>query len=218
MSIVLCGIMVNSCVKKLINELKGFAIFIEAVILAVINKFLFGDYESIINFLFISRHSVISPTNILAILTILLLSIGFIYYIGYFIGYIYSIKKFRLNKEKIYGVGGKSLREQILPHGALFLLAISIPPLMKYPSKYPLSQQLSDFQQFVLVYIFGTSQQISDIRYFIILNFVLVFLFGLFNEIIIQLYLNDENKFNFQVWKMKWKITSIGTKIEIKSF
>lgn len=135
-------------------ERKGLAIFFEAGFLFFINYFLFGNHESIINS--IDSRYVKSATDISAILTVLLLSLGFIYYIGYFI----AAKLWKVD----INIGGGPLSQLILPYGAIFLLAIFILPLMIYLS----------------------SSQFSDIRKFIIINFGFVFIVGFINEFIIQ--------------------------------
>ena len=120
--------MANKYVDYILNRLKvleGLGIFIEAILLLVWNIFLFGEHKSIMD-LIISR-KVTSPTEILAILTIFLLSIGFIYYMGYFLGAKFMKVDLKLK-------GGGILSELILPYGAIFILAIFIYPLMAYLS------------------------------------------------------------------------------------
>ncbi len=142
--------------NDVIYKIEGYAIFIEAGILSFINFVLFGDHKSI---LYLIIPGAISATEILAILTILLLSIGFVYYIGYFIGA-------RLSGIKIILSGGGSLSTHILPYGAIFILAIFIIPIM----------------------IFLSSPQFSDIRIFTIITFWFVFCAGLFNEYLVNKY------------------------------
>ena len=114
---------------NIVKVLEGFGIFIEALILLVWNIYLFGEHKSIMD-LIISRKET-HPTEILAILTILLLSLGFIYYMGYFLGA-------KLMKVDLKLKGGGSLSELILPYGAIFILAIFIYPLLKYLSSLQL--------------------------------------------------------------------------------
>jgi len=144
--------MANNVLMNFLKKLRGFAIFIEAGFLSFINYIIFGDHERIINFF--SSNIV---TDNIAILTILLLSLGFIYYIGYFLGA-------KLMKVDLKLKGGGSLSELILPYGAIFILAIFIFPLIIHFSK----------------------PELSYFRIFIINTFGFVFIFGFINEVFDQ--------------------------------
>lgn len=117
---------------KLFNKIKGIGIFIEAGILLVLNfslLYLYKEYyvskkEYIISF--ISSNS--SATAIFAILTSLVLSAGFIYWLGHFI----AVRLW--NFEAQFGSSGP-LREHIIPFGALFFIVFFLPLLMMFLSE-----------------------------------------------------------------------------------
>ncbi|MFZ3166224.1 MAG: hypothetical protein WA130_01325 [Candidatus Methanoperedens sp.] len=148
-------------IKNILTKIKGYGIIIEAVFLSIINIHVFGDHKSIID-LIISQH--VSESGIFAILTVLLLSLSFIYYIGYYVVAIYY-------KENINIGGGGTLSQHILPYGGIFILAIFIYPLMIYLS----------------------SPQLSDIQKFIIITFGFVFLVGSLNEYLFKKYKLQDN-------------------------
>jgi hypothetical protein len=114
--------MVSRQWKKKLNKIKGYGIIIEAFLLSIMNLYFFLVHESNINFIN-SLH--VSATGILAILTVLLLSLSFIYYIGYYI----AARHF---KDNVNIGGGGTLSQHILPYGGIFILAIFIWPLMIY--------------------------------------------------------------------------------------
>ena len=88
-------------------------IFIEAGILLFINYTFFDNEKRNIISLITSRSA--SATDIVAILTLLVLSLGFIYWLGHFI--VVRIWNF----EASFG-GGGPLNEHIIPFGALFFI------------------------------------------------------------------------------------------------
>jgi hypothetical protein len=105
---------------EFLKKMKGYGILIEAGFLSLSNYIFIGHHKSIIN-LIISR----SVTDIIAILTVLLLSLGFIYFIGYFFA-----ARLRYSDKNL--ADGGTLKDNILPFGAIFLLAILF-PLMWIP-------------------------------------------------------------------------------------
>ncbi len=150
----------NFIMDNLIMKLRGYGILIEAILLFGLNIYIltyYNIYENIedINLLFES--SSISVTDIIAILTSLLLAIGFIYHVGFVAGL--------RNKNPTKGFGrGDSLTDTIIPHGAILLLAFFMPILMIFLSKLGL----------------------SGIGWYIEINILSTFAFGLFNELITQ--------------------------------
>lgn len=153
---------------------KGIGIFIEAFVLLIINcLYLIINYfifkNDVINhikndILLLTSSYTISATGTIAILTSLLLAIGFIYHIGYFIAWRY--------KEPNAGFGGGSLRDIIIPFGAIYILIIFLPILIG----------------------FLLNSERYDIMLYIVINILFIFGCGLINEWIIQQY--EENGYN----------------------
>lgn len=143
---------------NIINNLKGYGILIEPILLSLLNYYIliprYGIFEIIKNIIFF-KFSSISVTDIIAVLTSLLLAIGFIYHVGFVIG----IRKIHPNKG--FG-GGNSYTDMIIPHGAIFLLAFFMPLL------------------------FLSESGKSGLGWYIAINIFLIFVFGLVNEWIIQ--------------------------------
>jgi len=134
-------------IKELLEKIKGKGIFIEAGFLLLVNILLlyfnFKDYESKKEYI-ISLISANSPIDIFAILTSLILSLGFIYWLGYFI--VARLQKF----DESFG-GSGPLREHIIPFGALFFLVFFLPLLIF------LSEPIRNYiaLNILLVFIFG---------------------------------------------------------------
>ncbi len=99
----------------------------------------------------------LSATDIIAILTSLLSAIGFIYHMGY-----KTASRIR-NPSGGFGYSD-SLRDTIIPYGAIFSLAFFIPLLM----------------------VFSLKSGLFGIGLFILINIFLVFVLGFLNELIVQ--------------------------------
>ncbi len=112
----------------------GKAMFIEAGLLFSINcgllyYFYVTDYQNIQNIISLSA----STTDTLAILASLILSLGFMYWIGHFM----AVRIF--DPEANYGSSG-ILREHIIPFGALFFIVFFLPLLWMFLSKFYIIQ------------------------------------------------------------------------------
>lgn len=129
----------------LFDRIRGIGIFIEAGLLLLLNVFLlfFCGYGSIKQNI-ISFISANPATNIFAILTSLVLALGYTYWLGYFI----VVRKMD-PKAPIYG---GPLSEHVITLGALFFIVLFLPLLMMFYSK-PYIQYLS--LNILLVFIFG---------------------------------------------------------------
>lgn len=180
-------IMADNVEMNFLNKIKGYGILIEAGFLSFINYTLFGDHKSIIDL--IPRQD--SATEIIAILTVLLLSLGFIYYIGYHIAARFT------NPDKMI-IGGETLRDNILPYGAIFILVIFLTPLIIYLS----------------------SSQLSEIRLFVMINFGFVFFVGFINDYIVIKFklrnnLNDTSPLDKQINEIQERLNKTETRLSL---
>lgn len=173
-----------------VKWVRGKGIFIEAIILFLINIFMvlgFGYiiYENIEDISLLFKISSISAIDIIAILTSLLLALGFIYYIGYIIA--------RRKREPNAGFSGGNLKEVIIPYGAILFLAIFLPILI----------------------VFLSNSGMSYIILYIVINIFLVLGFGYVNENITQRYeakgLDRDKKDKVYFWEkyLKGKISNL---------